>query len=92
VASWPASTAPSRRLAGFWELPEPEQLPQARLQGEVGDFRHTIVNTQYCVQVLRATLRHVPAGFQWLSRRKLNEIPLSTTAKKALLCLSKAER
>jgi len=81
--------APSRRLAGFWELPEPEQLPKARLHREVGTFRHSIVNTQYRVQVLRATLGRVPAGFEWLSQRKLNEVPLSTTAKKALLCSAK---
>jgi A/G-specific adenine glycosylase len=81
--------APSRRLAGFWELPEPEQLPKARLHGDIGSFRHSIVNTQYRVQVLRATLRQVPTGFQWLSQKKLHEVPLSTTAKKGLLCSAK---
>ncbi len=81
--------APSPRLAGFWELPGPEDLPKARVGREVGTFRHSIVNTQYHIQVVRATVLHVPAGFHWLSQRKLNEVPLSTTAKKALLCLAR---
>jgi A/G-specific adenine glycosylase len=88
ILFWQRPT-PSRRLAGFWELPEPEQLPKARLHSEIGSFRHSIVNTQYRVQVLRATLRQVPPGFQWLSQKKLNEVPLSTTAKKGLLCSAK---
>jgi A/G-specific adenine glycosylase len=81
--------APSRLLAGFWELPGPEDLPKACVGREVGTFRHSIVNTQYHIQVVRATVIHVPAGFEWLSQKKLNEVPLSTTAKKALLCLAR---
>ena len=43
--------ADSRRLAGFWELPEREQIPGAKIHGEAAGFRHTIVNTTYLVQV-----------------------------------------
>jgi len=83
--------AESRRLAGFWELPEPAQLPGARVSGGAAQFRHTIVNTSYRVQVARASLRGAPSGFFWLAKQKLHEIPFSTTAKKALACLARHE-
>jgi len=76
--------AGSRRLAGFWELPEREQVPGAVVQGEAASFRHTIVNTLYRFLVYRATIRRVPPGFHWQERRNLDRIALSTTAKKAL--------
>ena len=81
--------AESRRLAGFWELPEPAQLPRARVESRIAGFRHTIVNTTYSYDVFRASLVRIPAKFQWLSKDKLHEFPLSTAAKKALACLEK---
>ena len=45
----------SSRLAQFWELPEPEHLPDATVIDHAGAFRHTIVNTTYLVEVCRAT-------------------------------------
>jgi A/G-specific adenine glycosylase len=77
----------SRRLAGFWELPEREQLPGAQVRDRVAGFRHTIVNTNYACQVFRASLGEPPQGFHWRSKRGFGRIPLSTTARKALLCL-----
>jgi A/G-specific adenine glycosylase len=79
----------SRRLAGFWELPETDQLPGAKVESRVAGFRHTIVNTNYRIAVFRATLTRTPKGFHWLATEGLSEIPLSTTAKKALACLTK---
>jgi A/G-specific adenine glycosylase len=79
--------ADSRRLAGFWELPEPAQLPGARVESIIGQFRHTIVNTTYCFQVLEGSIQTVPDGFSYLTKKSLDEVPLSTTAKKALACL-----
>jgi A/G-specific adenine glycosylase len=81
--------AGSRRLAGFWELPEPAQVPRARVESRIAGFRHTIVNTNYSYDVFRASLVRIPAKFQWLSKDKLHEFPLSTAAKKALACLEK---
>jgi A/G-specific adenine glycosylase len=79
----------SPRLAGFWELPEREQLPAATLPGAAaGDFRHTIVHTTYLVQVYRASIRARPSGFQWLAKGGLGSLPLSTIAKKALILLA----
>jgi len=74
----------SRRLAGFWELPGPDELPEAAIGERIGGFRHTIVNTTYQIDVHRASISEAPRGFCWLSRAKLDEVPLSTTARKAL--------
>jgi A/G-specific adenine glycosylase len=76
--------AQSSRLAEFWELPESEQLPAAEVTNCAGMFRHTIVNTTYFVEVCRATIRACPNGFRWLAKSSLAELPVSTTAKKAL--------
>jgi A/G-specific adenine glycosylase len=86
ILAW-QRTAENPRLAGFWELPEPAQLAGAKLGSRIGQFRHTIVNTNYVCHVFRASLSPIPAGFHWLVRSKIDEIPLSTTAKKALACL-----
>ncbi len=80
--------AESVRLAGFWELPEPAQVPRAQLQDQVARFRHTIVNTNYSYNVFRASLVRAPKKFGWLPKDKLHEVPLSTAAKKALACLA----
>jgi A/G-specific adenine glycosylase len=77
----------NRRLAGFWELPEPDQLAGAKLGARIGQFRHTIVNTNFRCHVFRASLTLVPQGFRWLAKSRIHEVPLSTTAKKALACL-----
>lgn len=74
----------SRRLAGFWELPEREQVPDANIYGQPGEFRHTIVNTTYLVQVSRASVSSHPNGFTWLAKGSLETFPLSTISKKAL--------
>lgn len=79
----------SRRLAGFWELPEREQLPGAKVGRPAAGFRHTIVHTTYVVQVYRASAGPRPKGFQWLAKSTLGELPLSTMTKKALAYLSK---
>lgn len=80
----------SKRLAGFWELPELEQLGKLRNSEEVGVFRHTIVNHLYTVRVHRSTLRTPPEGLQWVHHETLHSIPLSTTSKKALAFLHSA--
>ena len=83
ILAW-KKPAESRRLAGFWELPEPAQLPLARMETRIGRFRHTIVNTNFSYDVFRASLLRAPAKFQWLAKDKLHEFPLSTATRKAL--------
>jgi A/G-specific adenine glycosylase len=86
ILIWQRS-AQNGRLAGFWELPEPDQVEGAKLGERIGQFRHTIVNTNFLCHVFRASLSVVPKGFCWLAKSKIHEVPLSTTAKKALKCM-----
>lgn len=81
---------PSLRVKGFWDLPE--LVKGARVGGVAGEFRHTITHRHYRFKVREATLgaaAGVPKACLWFAAEKLNEIPLSTAAKKALLCLEK---
>jgi A/G-specific adenine glycosylase len=81
-----------RRLAGFWELPEMEALPRAKILQEIGMFRHTIVSTKYLCRVAAAGLGRTrpPNGFVFLPPGELHGLPLSTTARKALACYRKS--
>ncbi len=85
VLLWRRGNA-SKRLAGFWELPAAGQL-NAKLGPSAGEFRHGIVNTTYRFTVLRASVTSAPRGFCWVAKESFGELPLSTTAKKALRCL-----
>lgn len=76
--------AGARRMAGFWELPAPQELPGSRAGKIWGEFRHTITHHHYTFTVRSASARAPGAGFQWFSVDQLSEIPLSTTARKAL--------
>ncbi|HXM41122.1 MAG TPA: A/G-specific adenine glycosylase [Bryobacteraceae bacterium] len=79
--------ADSRRLAGFWELPSPEQLPELTALREIGAFRHTITHHNYRVTVSAGSLppqsRAAPP-LSWIPIADLPALPLSTMARKAL--------
>ena len=73
---------PSPRVRGFWDLPEG---PQGLLLGPVlGTFRHSIMNSRYECEVREAIMRDIPKEARWWDEARLAEIPLSTTARKAL--------
>jgi len=72
------------RLAGFWELPEAGEVPGATLLAERGAIRHAITNHDFRLTVVEARLRRAPAGCQWISKARLDTLPLATTARKAL--------
>ena len=74
----------ARRMAGFWELPTPEQLPRARIGRRLGAFRHTITHHHYTFGVAEASGATPRRPFRWHEPRELQNIPLSTTARKAL--------
>ena len=76
--------ADARRMAGFWELPTPDQLPRARIGRRLGAFRHTITHHHYTFGVAEASAPQARRPFRWHEPRQLAEIPLSTTARKAL--------
>jgi A/G-specific adenine glycosylase len=76
--------AEARRMAGFWDLPGPADLPGARHGECLGEIRHTITHYHYTLQVTAAS-SEVPSGpFAWFDAEKLSAVPLSTTARKAL--------
>ena len=77
----------SKRMQGFWELPDNGSLQNAVPGEKVGHFRHTITHHDYLVTVRRASVRQVPADHKWCDWNELEKIPVSTAAKKALLCL-----
>ena len=72
------------RMAGFWDLPSPEDLPRARVGECLGSFRHTITHHHYTLTVMKAAARPRSAEFGWFTAEELGGIPLSTTARKAL--------
>jgi A/G-specific adenine glycosylase len=76
--------APSTRVRGFWDLPEP--FDGARVGARLGEFRHSITHRTYRFTVHEAASDAVPEGFRWFSCKEIDEIPLSTTAKKGFLC------
>jgi A/G-specific adenine glycosylase len=75
----------SRRMAGFWDLPTPEDLPAASPGKALGEIRHTITHHHFTLAVAAASLRGaVSLPFAWFAPAQFAEIPLSTTARKAL--------
>jgi A/G-specific adenine glycosylase len=79
-----------RRLAGFWELPEPGEIAAASLEEEIGTIRHGIVNHSYTICVRLASFsrsRRLPRGFRWVNGEERGGLPLTTVTKKALSLL-----
>ena len=82
--------ASSAKLAGFWELPEPEHLEHSFETVRCGDFRHSITNHEYSFTVLKWTgygvfprcKNNVKA--EWIACNRLGDVALSTTARKAI--------
>ena len=87
---------PSARVKGFWDLPElsdSKQVYGIRATERLGSFCHTITHRRYTFEVYKGVskmlLSRTAAAkpYRWVAHPKLHEIPLSTTAKKALRCL-----
>lgn len=75
----------SRLMPGFWELPEPTQLPQVTAGRKLGAFRHTITFHKYLFEVAEIeTDPFEPNGeCRWMPIRDLDSQPTSTTLRKA---------
>lgn len=72
-------------LGGFWELPEPHQLPEAKFAKLLNEFSHAITNHIYHFRVVRASVGKVVSPLQWTPLEQLQALPLSTVTRKALL-------
>jgi A/G-specific adenine glycosylase len=75
---------PAKRMLGFWDLLEPEHAQSARITSELGEFRHTITHHRFRFRVVRAEVKRVPPGCQWLDAAGRSTLPVSTIARKAL--------
>ena len=71
-------------LGGFWELPEPHQLPEAKSAKLFHEFTHAITNHLYEFRVVSTRVGQVPASLSWTPLEQLPDLPLSTVARKAL--------
>jgi adenine-specific DNA glycosylase len=75
-------------MAGFWDLPTPEDLPGARRRAFLGSFRHSVTHHRYHFAVFQAGVWNgavsVRDGFRWVDPSQLAEIPLGSAARKAL--------
>ena len=71
-------------LGGFWELPEPHQLPEAKTAKLLHQFSHAITNRIYDFRVVRARAGEVSSTLQWMPLEQLPALPLSTVTRKAL--------
>jgi A/G-specific adenine glycosylase len=71
------------RMAGFWDLPTPETLPRAAAGHALATIRHTITHHHYTLIVRTAKLRGSATG-QWFRPSDMENLPLATTARKAL--------
>ncbi len=76
--------ADARHMAGFWDLPSPEELPGSRTGRKQGEFVHIITHHRYTIAVHAGTARRVTSPCAWFEPARFAEIPLSTTARKAL--------
>ena len=75
---------PSARLMpGFWELPEPEHIPQAQVGTMLGHFQHGITIHNYRFELHLASVQEPPEVCCWISLGELSELPVSTVLKKA---------
>jgi hypothetical protein len=73
-----------KKLAGFWELPEPSDVVDASKKQRKGRFRHAIVNHDYHVTVWEASVSRKPSGLRWVPESDLARLPLTTATRKAL--------
>jgi A/G-specific adenine glycosylase len=89
VLAWQRS-AEERLMAGFWELPEKEHLPDATPVRELGGFRHGITVYNYRIKVWRAKAPLQFGNCRWLEIGGLTRRPLSTIFKKALNVVSQS--
>ena len=81
--------ADSGQMAGFWELPDAHQLPQASKGELLGMVRHSILNHRYVATLIRAEVGRAPRGFVWVPEARLDALPMSTLARKALLAAAR---
>ena len=79
-----------RRMAGFWELPYPADLPDLTHIQTIGEFQHTIVNHRYAVTVLSGCTSGAE-NMAWVKPDGDKILPITTMSRKALKLFAKRE-
>jgi hypothetical protein len=51
--------------------------------------RHSILNHRYVATLIRAEVGRAPRGFVWVPEARLDALPMSTLARKALLAAAR---
>jgi A/G-specific adenine glycosylase len=82
VLLWQRATD-SRLMAGFWELPEREHIPNADAGQTLGSFRHTITFHKYRFEVIAAGAPNDLGRCEWVRMVDIATLPVSTIVKKA---------
>jgi hypothetical protein len=75
--------ASNRRMADFWELPHPADLPDLADVALIGEFHHSIVNHRYLATVFTGVASLQPA-MAWLAPDGNGTFPITTMTRKAL--------
>jgi A/G-specific adenine glycosylase len=79
-------------MPGFWELPEPEHLPDTLRLERLGDFRHSITVHNYRFTVYLAPPPATAKGCEWISIDNLDALPVSSVLRKAAKLVTKVGR
>jgi A/G-specific adenine glycosylase len=80
-----------RLMAGFWELPEAAQLPQAKGR-VIATFRHAITFHNYTFRLVRADVPDSCGECEWLRIDALSGLPVSTILRKAARAVAQLRR
>ncbi|MFZ0594221.1 MAG: A/G-specific adenine glycosylase [Bryobacteraceae bacterium] len=91
VLAWQRS-AKETLMPGFWELPEPEQLPSAVLREKVGAFRHTITFHDYRFTVHQAEVPENLGVCRWIEQAAAARLPVSSIFRKAWQLVKNKEK
>lgn len=89
--------ADSSLMPGFWELPEPEQLPDVESAETIGTFRHGITFHNYQFTVRRAQEPDNLGRCRWIGTDQVmgqlgTPLPVSTIVRKAAKIVSNSPR
>jgi A/G-specific adenine glycosylase len=82
--------ADSSLMPGFWELPEPAQLPGVTPGESLGAFRHGITIYNYRFELIRAAAPPAMPPCQWVGLTNLPGLPLSSIVRKAQRIIAKS--
>lgn len=82
----------SSLMPGFWELPEPEHLPNAASLKRLGNFRHSITVHNYRFTVYLAEPPDTAGECKWIPIHNLDALPVSSVFRKAAKLVAKFDQ